>query len=171
MGTPRLRLVQPSAPAPLKGLYTSGRKRKQSVPTPEWFLDAVCEGFRLPKIPLDPCAHPNSARHFALENWTIGGLKRPWERPAYSNPPFKDLLAWLAYARAEALRTGLMTVFLGPWRSHRIGFCAELAGAEVTWFKAFAFVGHRNKTPFPMFAATWHCSLPPTPYEVGRKHW
>lgn len=165
-----LKLVR-SAPAPLAGLYTAGRKRKQSVSTPGWFLDAVREGLRLQVIPLDPCAYPNPRRHFAQINWTRGGLRREWIAPAYCNPPYADLVEWLAYAQHEALRTGFPTVFLGPWRSHRLGFCEALRGAQVHFFKAFPFVGHVNSPPFPVFAAAWHVTLPRTPYEMDRKQW
>jgi hypothetical protein len=165
-----LKLVR-SAPKPLAGLYTAGRKRKQAVSTPPWFVGAVCEAMRLEQVPLDPCAHRDPLRQFARTNWTRGGLTRPWELPGYANPPYEHLVYWLAYAQAEALRTGLPTAFLGPWRSHRIGFCDALAGSEVVFLKAFPFLGHRNSPPFPLFAATWHCKLPRTPWEMDRRPW
>ena len=165
-----LKLVR-NAPKPLAGLYTAGRKRKQQVSTPPWFVGTVCEGMRVAQIPLDPCAHRDPGMQFALTNWTRGGLTRPWEEPGYANPPYRWLVDWLRYAQAEALRTGLPTAFLGPWRSHRIGFCEALAGAEVVFLKAFPFYGHKNSPPFPLFAACWHFRLPRTPYEMDRRMW
>lgn len=164
-------LLVRGAPKALAGLYTAGRKRKQIVSTPPWWIRAVCEGMKLERIPLDPCAHPDPARHFALTNWTRGGLDQPWLAPGYSNPPFNKLLAWMQHARGSAMLTGFPTVLLGPWRSHRIGFCDALRGAEVLFFKAFPFEGHKNSPPFPVFAAAWHVRLPRTRYELDRKQW
>lgn len=170
MGRTSLTLVR-GAPKSLAGLYTAGKKRKQQVSTPPWHVAAICEGMRLAQIPLDPCAHRDPSRQFALTNWTRGGLIRAWEQPAYANPPYNNLVAWLAYAQAEALRTGLPTAFLGPWRSHRLGFCDALAGATVVFYKAFPFYGHKNSPPFPLFGAAWHFKPVRTPYELDRRTW
>ncbi|HKY36478.1 MAG TPA: hypothetical protein VJN18_11100 [Polyangiaceae bacterium] len=159
------------APASLAGLYLAGRKRNQIVCSPLWWIAAVCEGMRLERIPLDPCAHPKPAKHFAIQNWTRGGLDAPWLHPSYANPPFNELVRWMRHARACAMLTGFPVVLLGPWRSHRIGFCEALAGATVLFFKAFPFDGQKNATPFPCFAAAWHVQLPRTRYEMDRKAW
>lgn len=159
------------APKSLAGLYDANRKRPQTVRTPPWFLEAVCEALQESVIPLDPCATKNPAWHFALENWWTHGLDRPWELKAFANPVFRYLDAWMTYAQSEAMRTGLPTVLLGPWRSHRINFCRNIKGGEVVFLKAFPFVGRKNATPFPCFAVSFHCSLPRTRYELDRRKW
>lgn len=159
-----------AAPNALRGLYGAPKKRQQARRTPQWFLDAAAEALG-GSIPLDPCAHRSPKFHFAEENWCYGGLKKPWERKSFANPPFDDLAAWMRYAWDEATRTGLPQILLGPWRSHRHGFLENLSGGEVVFFRAFPFVGMRNSPPFPCFAVTRHCRLPRTAYEFDRKRW
>lgn len=168
MGT--VHQLKPAAPKPLRGMYEAGRKRRQDIRTPQWFIDASSEALG-GSVPLDPCAHRSPRWHFAEENWTRGGLDRPWERPSMANPEYNNFVAWMRYAADEAARTGLGQILLGPWRHHRIGFIEQLRGAEVILFRSFAFAGMRNTAPFACFAAVRHCRFPVTPYEVDRKRW
>lgn len=154
-------------PRPLKGLYTAGKKRKQEVRTPANLIEAFADVLG-GVVPLDPCATRSSAFHFAQVNWTSGSLKRRWELPCFFNPPWKDLSAWLLHGRLEAARTGLPSIVLGPWRSHRNAFCSILHGVEAVFLKAVAFEGHRNTMPQPCFVASWNLTLPKLPGELGR---
>lgn len=158
------------APASLAGLYGS-KKRRQTVRTPGWFVDAAAKALGRPQVPLDPCAHPMPRYQFAQVNWSKGALKRPWHLPWFANPPWKDLGEWMVYAQAEARRTGMPGVLLGPWRSHRLTFLPALRGATVVFFRAFAFQGEPDSTPFACFAAAYNCTFPDTPYELDRKEW
>ena len=160
------------AAAFLRGLYDAARngKRRQDIRTPQWFVDAASEALG-GSIPLDPCATRSPRWHFAEENWSSRGLDRPWERPSFANPRYDNLVAWMEHAQAEAARTGLPQIFLGPWRTHRHGFFNALARSEVIFFRAFPFVGQRNSAPFPCFAAVRHCTFPATAYEFGRRPW
>lgn len=159
-----------AAPKPLAGLY-GAKKRRQTVRTPRWFLEAVCRAFGVERIPLDPCAHPSPRYHFAQENWSSKGLQRPWRAPAFVNSPWAKLGDWMAYAQAEQARTHLPLVLLGPWRSHRLSFLRALRGGEVVFFRAFAFEGETDSTPFACFAVAFNCTFPVTPYELDRKEW
>lgn len=160
------------APVSLRGLYGAPRKRKQAHRTPPEIIAAVCESFQVAQIPLDPCAHRNSAHHFARDNWTSKGLDRPWRAPAYANPQYDQLASWMAYARSEARRTGHPTALLGPWRSHRVDFTQNLKGAIVVFLKAFPFAGMRNGAPFPCFLAFFNVRVPRgLPWELDRKRW
>jgi len=159
------------APPALRGMFQSGRKRKQAVRSSAWLIDAAatCLGG---SIPLDPCAYPNSKYWFAETNWTRGALDRPWELPSYANIPYKWLVLWLQYAQREAFRTQLPTLVLGPWRSHRLGFNKAIEGSTVVFFKAFPFEGHKNSPPFPIALYAWNTDrFPRTPYEVDRRAW
>lgn len=156
--------------AALRGMYDATRKRRQDIRTPQWLLDAVTESLG-GSVPLDPCASRSPKFHFAEVNWCYGGLVKEWELPSYANPPFNNLVAWMRHAYDEATRTGLPQIFVGPWRSHRHGFLEQLGGSEVVFFRAFAFAGQRNSTPWPCFALTRHCRLPRTAYEFDRKRW
>jgi len=160
-----------AAPVPLAGLYDATKKRKQNIRTPEWFLAGVLEAFG-GYIPLDPCAHRNQRHWFAHTNWTAGGRSRPWEEKTYANPPFggalRELVYWLAHARVQAAHTGLPTIVLAPWRSHRHHFMPALAASTVIWFRAFPFAGHKNSTPFPCVAIVRHCKFPRLELETGR---
>jgi hypothetical protein len=157
----------PDVPAPLKRLYTVGTKYQQERTTPEKLIEAFAEllGGR---IGLDPCATRSARGHFADVNWNRGGLKKRWELPSYANPPWSDLGAWLLHARLEAARTGLPSIVLGPWRSHRNLFLSTLDGCDVVFLKALAFGGFRNTHPTPCFVASWNVALPRLPYELGR---
>lgn len=161
--------VKRAAPDTLRGLYDAGRKRKQNILTPDWFLEAVREAFG-GTIPLDPCASRNQRHWFAHDNWIAGGRSKAWEDKAFANPPYFELALWLRWAQSEAARSGLPTIVLGPWRSHRVNFLQYVAGAELVYFRAFPFEGQKNTAPFPCFAAIRHCTFPVTPYEVGRGH-
>ena len=156
--------------ASLRGMYDATRKRRQDIRTPQWLLDAVIEALG-GSVPLDPCASRSPKFHFAEENWSYGGLKKTWSKPSYANPPFNNLVAWMRQAYDCATETGLPTILLGPWRTHRHGFAEQLGGADVVFFHAFKFAGQRNSAPFPCFAAVRHCKFPRTAYEVDRKRW
>lgn len=156
-----------AAPKPLRGLYNARKKRKQEVRTPRKLIDAFADALG-GEVPLDPCATRSAEHHFARVNWMYAGLKRAWLLPAYANPPYKYLAAWLAHTRAQALLTGLPTILLGPWRSHRTTFCAELDGQEVVYLKAFPFEGQTNTAPFACFVVAWNLRLPSLPWELGR---
>lgn len=159
------------APPALRGMFQSGRTRKQAVRSPHWLIDAAATTLG-GSIPLDPCAYPNKKFWFARTNWTRGALSRPWDEPSYANIPYKWLVLWLQYAQREAHRTELPTMVLGPWRSHRLGFCQAIQGAEVVYFKAFPFEGHKNSPPFPIALYCWNTDkFPRTPYEVWRCKW
>ena len=159
------------APLPLAGLYGGKTKRRQAVRTPRWFLEAVCKAFGLAQIPLDPSAYPFPRYHFAGENWMSKGLHRPWNKPAYTNPPWAKLGDWMTYAWNEQRRTRLPLVLLGPWRSHRLTFLPALRGGEVSFFRAFPFEGEKDSTPWACFAVAFNCHLPEMPYELERRQW
>lgn len=154
-------------PKSLKGLYTAGKKRKQEIRTPRALVEAFADALG-GAIPLDPCATRSPLFHFAQENWPTRGLVRHWERPSYSNPPWRYLFAWLMHARIEAARTGLPTILLGPLRPHRTTFCSLLDGRELVLLKAVPFEGHANTHPYPVFVAAWNLTLPRLPLELGR---
>lgn len=154
-------------PKPLKGLYTAGKKRKQEVRTPLKLVAAFADLLG-GTIPLDPCATRSPLTHIAEENWTSRGLVRHWEKKTYSNPPWSKFSDWLVHARLEATRSGLPTIVLGPWRSHRVVFLSVLDGVEAVFLKALAFEGHKNTMPTPCFVVAWNLTLPKLPYEMGR---
>ncbi len=154
-------------PKPLKGLYTAGKKRKQEVRTPLKLVHAFADALG-GSIPLDPCATRSPLTHVAEENWTSRGLDRGWEKPVYANPPWKYFSEWLVHARLEAVRTGLPTIVLGPWRSHRVVFLSVLHAMEVVYLKALPFEGHTNTMPTPCFVVAWNLTLPKLPWEMGR---
>lgn len=160
--------------ASLKGLYDATRNgaRRQDIRTPQWLVDAASETLG-GSIPLDPSAHRSPRWHFAEENWSSRGLDRPWEKPTYVNSRFDVLALWLDYWQSEARRTGLPSLIIGPWRSHRYGggFVDAIRGAEVVFFKAFAFAGQRNSSPFPVFLAARNVRFVRTAYEVDRQVW
>lgn len=148
-----------SAPRALRSGY-AGKKpeqRSQLIRTPVPILTVVGEAFG-GRIQLDPCASRWKHHHFAVTNYTRRGLELPWVDRTYANPPFSDLRAWLARAAVEGQRHA--TILLGPWRSHRHGFCAELIGAEVIYLKAFPFHGQKNTSPWPCFVAAWRVDVP-----------
>lgn len=87
--------------------------------TPPWVVSLVREA--LGEIHLDPCAAATD--HFAAQNWTQGGLDRPWSDGWYCNPPYgRALQAWAQKAVSEA-REG---IFLAPART------------ETKWFRLLA---------------------------------
>lgn len=155
-----------SAPKALRAGYAgkAPAERRQTIRTPDSILAPVRRAWG--SIQLDPCASRYARNHIADVNYSARGLDLPWFDRSFCNPPFDDLVSWMRKAQRESLR-GYRIALLGPWRSHRNGFCGTLAGlaarvadAEVIWLKAFAFRGQRHAAPFPCFLATWNCSLP-----------
>lgn len=134
-------------------------ERKQTIRTPPEILAPVIAGFGS-RVQLDPCASRWKRHHFAEHNYTYKGLERPWMDRTYVNPPFDSLGDWLEHARAQA-RKGFRIALIGPWRSHRVRFCAPLcAAASLVYLKAFPFLGQENCTPFPCFIAGYNIDLP-----------
>lgn len=61
----------------------------------------------------DPCPLGGSAADAATD-----GLRMPWGRLNYVNPPFRDAALWLDKAALEASRGGCTSVVLLPARTH-----------------------------------------------------
>lgn len=157
-----------TAPKALRSGYAGKqqRDRSQHHRTPPIVLEPIQSDWD--GIELDPCASPRKAHHFARENYTRRGLDLPWRDRTYANPPYSGLGDWLAKAAEEAAN-GYRIRLLGPWRSHRLTFCAALFAADIVLLKAFPFHGQKETSPFPCFVASWGC---PAPYfgalELGR---
>jgi len=87
---------------------------KDLAQTPLWFIvslqDYLRQGFTL-----DVCALPTTAKvfkYYSLEE-VRNGLKLPWDRLNFLNPPFSDILPWLNKAVIEA-KLGNSTLAIFP---------------------------------------------------------
>lgn len=157
----------------MTGLNTGNREdkpaeREQEILTPKKIVDVVRGAFG-GRIELDPCAAVDEfgdpIGFVDAERWYDGslaaplpqcqdGLKRAWADHTFVNPPYADLKAWLAKARAEsaygARAPKHRIAVLCPVRSNRVWWrdtrnIARVIGAYVE-LDPFAFVGFEANT-------------------------
>lgn len=143
-------------------------KREQTVLTPRWFVD------QLGPISLDPCTtaeNPLDAQVFCTSEDEVHGLVAPWRRVPglfFANPPYDELEAWLAKARAEWL-LGARGYLLGPTRPHREWFGSLVEGLEVANLRPLRFVGHKSGFPAPLCLVCYGVPVPRLLDLVSRK--
>lgn len=113
---------------------------------------------------LDPCSNPSSIvparRTYDLRRGE-DGLALPWTKPdvpqtVYVNPPFDELRAWAAKAKAEA-ELGAEILFLLPARTDTRAWHEHVSTASVVlfWRGRLTFLGGEHPAPFPVALAYW----------------
>lgn len=149
-----------------------GQEREQTVLTPRWLIDGLCEAAG-EHVRLDPCTtneNPVGATQFFTEH--DNGLEHEWTSPhrgvVYCNPPYGDLEAWLCKA-AEEYERGANIYLLGPLRPHRAWFCQYLSGIRLAMLSPVKFVGHKTGFPAPLFIACFGLPVPDLRDEKGRR--
>jgi hypothetical protein len=109
----------------------------QAGETPDWLWKAMESVYG--KFDLDPCPH----------NPKFDGLKIPWKRLNYCNPPYIKIRPWLEKAIDEANK-GKGTVFLIPFRP-TTSYFQQLILPHATELRILgdnvAFKGFKNKMP------------------------
>lgn len=136
----------------MKGLATGNRPgkpaaRKQEVLTPQCIVD-VCNKM-WGQIALDPCWAPGAItdplRRFEYPHQD--GLKDPWSRFSFINPPYKDLKAWLAYGRTQPDEQ----IWLVPVRTHRKWWRQWRDGLDAyNELNGLKFLGYNQVFPAPL---------------------
>lgn len=74
-------------------------------------------------LDLDPCADFDGAYLHAVDNYTEGGLDRPWEGMVWLNPPYSEVWTWLE--RLADHGSGVALIFA---RTETAGFVREVWG-------------------------------------------
>ena len=127
---------------------------KQEARTPKTMMALLNNIYFKGRHVHDPCP--------ANWNGKVDGLKVPWSKVNYVNPPFRQLPAWLDKAHAESL-CGRDSIVLMPMRFTSQYFNEILCRATsvVIWFNSIAFVPFENKFPIGICTLQFGTSLKP----------
>lgn len=114
------------------------RRRKdltdQFARTPDYIYDPLHAEFH---FTFDPCP----------VNPSFDGLAVPWGKRCYVNPPYNALDRWLRKAVEEMQQRGVLSVFLIPFRPHRVYYeeFIDKYASEIRFLKEqIRFVGYKN---------------------------
>lgn len=108
-------------------------KKTDNWTSPKWILEEFKDYY-------DPC--PLRAK--------FDGLKKPWMKFNYCNPPYSDIRTWIEKAISESEGGGI-TVMLLPARTDTRWFQELLYGKyEIKFIKGrLKFGNEKNSAPFP----------------------
>ena len=137
----------------MKFSQVSVSKNDQKAQTPDWMLHWVKETFG---NYFDPCpAGPK-----------FDGLKIPWKKLNYVNPPYDDIASWLDKAVYECKTNNSVSVFFIPFRLHTkyIQRNLNFIKCSIILNKCVAFKGYSDRLPHALHV----CVVGPRSYRLPR---
>ena len=119
-------------------------------PTPQWLVGQYAAEFG--PFDTDPAATAQSAQASAFYTIDDDGLSQPWKGRVWMNPPYSNVGAWMAKARAEVeAGNAELVVCLVPARVDARWYRAATARASVVRVlpQRVKFGGCKDSAPFP----------------------
>lgn len=119
-------------------------------PTPQWLVGQCAAEFG--PFDTDPAATAHSAQAPAFYTIDDDGLSQSWKGRVWMNPPYSNVGAWMAKARAEVeVGNAELVVCLVPARVDARWYRAATAAASVVRVlpQRVKFGGCKDSAPFP----------------------
>lgn len=118
--------------------------------TPPEFFEQIEQEFG--PFNLDVCATSKNSKCAQFIPRKTDGLKVPWDKKNWCNPPYSDLAKWIEKARTEQ-KHGNLTVMLMPARTDTKAFHQYIykkRGVQIRFIKGrLKFNGSKHSAPFP----------------------
>lgn len=125
------------------GLFSSD---EQVYSTPRALFDSVDREFG---FDLDVCATAANAKCKRFFTIADDGLRQKWDGVCWMNPPYDDVMSWMAKAWMEA-GNGCTVVSLLPARTDTAWFHIYAAKGEIRFIRGrLRFEGQKSSSPFP----------------------
>jgi len=123
-------------------LVITGTQSDQFARTPSWLLSKLSSLFG---ITFDACP----------TNPTADGLKIPWQKNTYCNPPYRRIGPWLKKADREWLTNHICTIFLIPVRFYAKYAQSSLANVTAVYFATDLIQFRDYKAPLGIGLCVW----------------